>query len=656
MSVPKRTSNGVPQSTPKSTSDLEKLPHKLQSEEMTPSEPSGSKRRPTKTCTVCRRRKPKDDINSRSICSTCNTTRAVNTMTEYRRRRQEKNLRMINRLEENIERMEDRLQELGFDLGDDNLGIPQLQKNDQHPLDASSPDWPACEDYPAEHPGIEPELPGHSTATNRDAPSVPDDQFKNLENMVPGSLSFFVPRGLVNTSCLEGMNIISEEGREWINQHISSGCLEGVFPSAAYRPVPPKSEALKLLEDYLQYFHIICPLFQSSKLVSLFSDSELQYNSQTPSRWACINVVLALGHMRPGRPHENMRHSQKQSLMYMKNALGTVNQLYLRPPDLWAIQSLVGMVVFFLGKGSPRLCEFLISAAINMSQQMGLGRSERGRDLSEEDAEERRRVFWLAYCVDREVSIRFGKPLSQNDENVDVTTEGIFLEQQQESGFDAFSAVCQLAVIRGRLYKHLYSARATDTSLNELAAAVGMLDEELQQWSERIPLRHRPGGLARPPGASPMSPWVLYLHYSYYNCIIAIHSVTANQTSKLVGMRKEDSPNMSGAPANHKVYLSASLCAKAARASINLMRHMPEEDALLVGYLIHYPIVASTALSWCIMRNPREIYRTYDEKLIAKVETFLSSRTLSIPKDITAHLMKFCQKCRLIAEAAIGMS
>lgn len=74
-----------------------------------------------------------------------------------------------------------------------------------------------------------------------------------------------------------------------------------------------------------------------------------------------------------------------------------------------------------------------------------------------------------------------------------------------------------------------------------------------------------------------------------------------------------------------------------------------------VRYLIHYPIVASTALSWCIMRNPREIYRTYDEKLIAKVETFLS-RTLSIPNDITAHLMKFCQKCRLIAEAAIGMS
>lgn len=114
---------------------------------------------------------------------------------------------MINRLEENIERMEDRLQELGFDLGNDHLGIPQLQKNDQHPLGVSSPDLSTCEDYPAEHPGIESEIPGHSTATNRDAPSVADDQFKNLENMVPGSLSFFVPRGLVNTSCLEGESV-----------------------------------------------------------------------------------------------------------------------------------------------------------------------------------------------------------------------------------------------------------------------------------------------------------------------------------------------------------------------------------------------------------------------------------------------------------------
>ncbi|KAL5363865.1 fungal-specific transcription factor domain-containing protein [Aspergillus floccosus] len=582
---------------------------------------------------------------------------------------------MINRLEENIERMEDRLQELGFDLGGDNLDIPQVQRGDQHPLDMSS-GWPPCDDYPTEDPCIGPEHPRHSTATNRDAPSVADDQFKHLENTVPETLSFFVPRGLVNSACLRGMNIISDEGREWINQQMSSGCastfsdfvqcdgdvesagfMDGMFPSAVYCPVPPKREALKLLEDYFECFHLLCPIFQRSKLLSLFHGSELQYNSQTPSRWTCINVVLALGHMRPGRLNGNVQHDHKQSWMYMKNALGTVNQLYLSPPDLWAMQGLLGMVIFFIGKGSPRLCEFLVSTAINMSQQMGLERSERGHHLSEEEAEERRRVFWIAYCMDREVSLRFGKPLSQNDENVDVTAEGIGLEQQQEPGFDAFSAICQLAVIRGRLYKNLYSARATDNSLNELVTAVGMLDEELQRWNESIPLRHRPECPARPPGApSPMSPWVLYLHYAYYNCIIAIHSVTADQMSKLVGTQERDFPSLPGAPSNHRVFLSASLCAKAARASINLMRHMPEENALLAGFLIHYPIVASTALSWCIMRNPREIYLTYDEKLIAKVETFLSSGSSSIPNDIITHLMKFCQKCRLIAEAAIRTS
>ncbi|KAF9887931.1 hypothetical protein FE257_009453 [Aspergillus nanangensis] len=576
---------------------------------------------------------------------------------------------MINRLETNIERMEARLQELGFDLGHEIL----TESDDMETF--PSPPLPQY-DNPTGEEFLEADMGDVGDPFTHVDPTSTHGQVE--ENMLPDDLgSFFFPRSLVDMPVTGGISSLSPEGKEWIlrkagvaasSQGFSSVpsskntrqfSLRGVFPNTAFSPVPPREEAISLLDDYLEGFNTLCPLYQRSALIPLFHDGKLDIKHQPPGRWATINVILGLGYMLRIKDRSVAQTDHQKSWMFIKNALGVVNDLYLGPPDLWAIQSLLGMTIFLLGTCSTQPCSFLISTAVRMSHQIGLERSVGVSRLCPEEGEQRRRVFWITYCLDREISLRFSKPFAQRDEDMDVNlpmeTFGDNLDIQQIR-FDAFRSMCQLSMIKSQLYKRLYSAAAMDRPLNELAVAVGMLDEELQRWKESIPFEYRPEELVSSAFSQfPVSLALLYLHYSYFDCVISIHRLTAKRARNLMSAVQDCGLDAKPTtPSNPRVYMSASLCAKAARASIDLMRYIPQGNICVVGIMIHYPIVASMTLSWCIIRNPLDVSRAYDMKLIARVERFLASLVLGTPNEIVKRLVKFCAKYRGLAETAIN--
>lgn len=107
--------------------------------------------------------------------------------------------------------------------------------------------------------------------------------------------------------------------------------------------MPSKEETVELLKGFLDGFNTLCPLYHPSKLKSLFNDN-LNHSSQSPGHWASINIVLAFGYMFRPKKRGVAHLDDQKSWMFIKNALGVVNELYLGPPDLWAVQALLGMV------------------------------------------------------------------------------------------------------------------------------------------------------------------------------------------------------------------------------------------------------------------------------------------------------------------------
>lgn len=257
---------------------------------------------------------------------------------------------------------------------------------------------------------------------------------------------------------------------------------------------------------------------------------------------------------------------------------------------------------------SAEPCCFLVTAAIRMIHQIGLGKGEESVTLDSEYKEHRRIIFWVAYCLDREyaysrsyrclpliiirVSLRFGRPPTQSDDDMSIglptdspiRDASIIPSMYQSVEFDAFRAHCQLATIKGQVYKDLYSAAAKDRSLSELLTSIGALDQMLENWKEELPSKYQPE-LQR---LQSMSMTLLYLHCSYFNCIIAMHRLIASRgirTGDDLVRKYEDFGYSAALPGSPRVFASESLCTNAARASIRLMKYIPEGHISAVGYV-----------------------------------------------------------------------
>ncbi|GAB1205544.1 hypothetical protein APSETT445_004220 [Aspergillus pseudonomiae] len=142
------------------------------------------------------------------------------------------------------------------------------------------------------------------------------------------------------------------------------------------------------------------------------------------------------------------------------------------------------LVTFLIGTSAEHPCGFLLSAAIRMCHELGLGKTEDGSPLSQSDE-------------DFSASLPMEAP---TDSKYTIPTSDL------SGSFNAFRSCCQLAMIKGQLYKDLYSPAAEDRPLSQIIASVGVLDEKLQEWKRSIPPEYQPdnGGPDRPRSA--MSP------------------------------------------------------------------------------------------------------------------------------------------------------
>ncbi|KAL4922189.1 fungal-specific transcription factor domain-containing protein [Aspergillus aurantiobrunneus] len=600
---------------------------------------------------------------------------------------------MVNRLETNIARMEAHFQDLGFDLG--NQGKAQAVPQPSAPENLHPPPSPCVsesENVLEEGLWRGESIPKsiHGNLEEPHANTFSDIEYQgcdasDLHEVEEGPFpdefgGLLIPRCMLDTTNARALPILSHEGVEWMSRKsgvtprlssdkhrnaTSFGVLDEDFPRKVFCPLPSTEEALSLLHEYLQNFNSLCPLFQQAKLVSLFNQDRLDVAFHKPPFWACANVVFALGIAFRIKNGNVAQSEHQRSWLFIENAFGSFHDLCLGQPDLWSIQAFLGMSLFFLGTMSAEPCCFLATAAIRMSHQIGLGKREQDVTLAPEDLEHRRNIFWIAYCLDREISLRFGKPPTQSDDDMTIglptelptDSSRIMPPLHWHSDFNAFRAQCQLATIKGQLYKDLYSAAAKDRPLSEIIASVKTLDEMLQSWRKDLPLDYQPESRRLPNfHQSSLSVTLLYLHCSYFNCIIAMYRLIAGRGIRTAEDLVKIYENLSLStplPYAPALFASESLCANAARASIKLMKYMPQGHISLVGILIHYPIVALATLSSTIIRNPLNASRLTDMMLIDQVDTFLSSLVVSIPNQAIGRLRAYCAKYRAAAKAAV---
>jgi hypothetical protein len=345
-----------------------------------------------------------------------------------------------------------------------------------------------------------------------------------------------------------------------------------------FKPLPPKDEAISLLELYFARFNSIFPLHHQQSFMQLVQTRySVQYDGDV-GWWSNLNMALAHGcRIRTWHSQEAIEDDE-DSWGYLENALAVVPFLAVRTPSLTSIQALLGIAVFLQATPVPRSYSLLVANAIRLGHSIGLHRQEsyhNGMHVAE--IEQRKRVFWLCYILDRDISMRSGQPPVQHDDDIDVDLPCDSLNDGVGYIFLAHGLWpmnflrlrIQLAVIQGAIYRDLYSAKATKQSDDRRAVIVQELDERLKQWKNSMPIVFQPEFLTQKLQEPFDILHIVILHFTYFNCLTLIHRSSFQNMSW-----KTRAPN-SIEPFNPRNFSSKPIVIETARNALNLLRIIP---------------------------------------------------------------------------------
>lgn len=205
--------------------------------------------------------------------------------------------------------------------------------------------------------------------------------------------------------------------------------------------------------------------------------------------------------------------------------------------------------------------------------------------LGSVEVEQRRRVFWIMYLLDKDMALRSGRPPCINDDDISVELPdedpvddvGNIILRNGKDKCNLFRLMATFSVIESKVYMQLYSAKAAKQSDGELLNTIGDLDKELEEWKESVPLEYRPDSEIDV-DQGPLVLHLVMLHFAYYNCLTTIHRMSIHHGYWTSRLSNYAIAGLSARPLNPRVFSSAALCVSAARSSIHLIKYINRRD------------------------------------------------------------------------------
>ncbi|KAJ5103255.1 hypothetical protein N7532_003784 [Penicillium argentinense] len=411
-----------------------------------------------------------------------------------------------------------------------------------------------------------------------------------------------------------------------------------LFASQVYRPLPPRSEVFSLMKDFFRTANRLFPIFHESTFMKMV---EWQYTQQTcddAARWASINMTICLAYEYRYSNSLKSEKDREKARMYFKNAMSVFTELALRRTDILSVQALLSMAFFLRGNSGTQSALPFITAAMRSCQRMGLHRDIPRPDLSIEDQEQRRRVFWVTFTVDQSTCLRAGNAPSQHPDDFDVPLPEELEEEKKDSevasNIPFFRQLCRMALIKSRIFCRLYSAKALLKPPREIYQVVKELHAELEEWEKDYPFEEEPRQKVAETDFL-FGFGSIGLRLVYYNALIMIHRIPL-LLNYLISSREdpEELKSLSKAQASK----SAVICVQAARDTLKLVNNMPWGDIAWLWSLLYYVFLAAATIFSNILRDTRHSSVREDLHSLNMAATFFATL---VPGDGPANYAGF---------------
>lgn len=240
-----------------------------------------------------------------------------------------------------------------------------------------------------------------------------------------------------------------------------------------------------------------------------------------------MNVVLALAHQLPSETGTSLGE-ERDAWGYFQNALSVTNMLLTTQYTLAAVQALLGLSMIILATPHQSSASLFASSAMKLAHKIGLHKQCHDPELSFAEIEQRRKVFWIAYSIDKDISLQTSQPPTQDDEDMDVDLpcrSPNDLIQPENAAYSIFYFRTRLALIQGEIYTRLLSVKASKQGPSELAMTATELKMKLQAWKTSVPVElfeNYTGPILDGPSLDG-SRHPVYLQLLYFRVLAVIH-------------------------------------------------------------------------------------------------------------------------------------
>ncbi|CAG8972156.1 hypothetical protein HYALB_00009704 [Hymenoscyphus albidus] len=620
--------------------------------------PSTSEKRARLSCVNCRKRKVKCDRRE-PFCTACekHQEQCVYPLERKRvvRRSAYKDMAQIGALGETdpvhtnithrLAKMERLISDFGVTTGSEDGASPAIS-------DASLPDTIKREKSfkrnhrlmlpsPVEETDFAWEIPETDPSTSR------DDLTKKIaaghEEGFKGPCSLFSPKGM-----------------EWVNAMVGDGSFSQMlcnfkstrrpreleFDLANRHPLPPPEILFACVTSYLSTLNRDMILFQDYVIMDGLREYLAGKAPHGNGWYVAINIIVAHAHR--NEPTLIGRQPVEDSDKFLYNVLAMLPSIILTPVNELTVGALLSTVLYFMFNFENQPSTSILSIALQHMTMARYNSNVRLHGCSEADFQLRRRLFWNGYVLDMDHSLRLGKPTSISPSiNMNlpeaVPADGIGVHMIGGVQINFLREHVLLAKIQGKLHERLYSEKSLSQSPEQLYANIDELDDDLQAWKENSPDVLRPMITLDRSNYENLI-FLTVLHYTYFQLIIAVHSVVFH------GFAAHNADDR-----DERIIGSVALCVGAARASIALLNHHDNTHPF-TRYLVNHVAWSVDILFMNILQNKSSPKVFEDLKLLQRLveyyENYDAERDSSVAYKMTKAMYTVASRAIVMTQNA----
>jgi hypothetical protein len=142
-------------------------------------------------------------------------------------------------------------------------------------------------------------------------------------------------------------------------------------------------------------------------------------NDTSPTWHALRNVVYAAGCRIESSQSCSFQEASRRAWLYFENALAVYARLLFYKTSVTGVQVLTMMAYYTQNLGTPCLEYMLSGDAVRLAFAKGLHRAcPSSQRLTAEDVEQRSRIFWAIYCLEKQIASQASRPSVRSSQSL----------------------------------------------------------------------------------------------------------------------------------------------------------------------------------------------------------------------------------------------